>query len=117
MLTWYALRRSLEVAFHNSRQHLGFEEPPGWSRQAAQRTAPVALLLYSLTVWWFAQEGHRHYRPPATSWYAKPGASFGDMLATLRRDSLREQSFRWGLSGPGSQKILETLENTLALAV
>jgi hypothetical protein len=117
VLTWYALRWSLEVAFHDSKQHLGFEEPPGWSRQAAQRTAPVALLLYSLIVSWFATEGHRHYRPPATSWYTKPHASFGDMLATLRRESLREQSFRWGLSGPGAQKILETLENTLALAV
>lgn len=116
VLTWYALRWSIEVAFHDSKQHLGFEEPQGWSRRAAERTAPVAMLVYSLIVYWFAQEGHRHWRPLATSWYAKPRASFGDMLATLRRESLREQSFGWGLSGPGSQKILQALENTLALA-
>lgn len=116
VLTWYALRWSIEVAFHDSKQHLGFEEPQGWSRRAAERTAPVAMLLYSLIVYWFATEGHRHWRPTVTSWYIKPRASFGDMLATLRRESLREQSFGWGLSGPGSQKILRTLENSLALA-
>jgi SRSO17 transposase len=116
VLTWYAQRWSIEVAFHDSKQHLGFEEPQGWSRRAAERTAPVAMLLYSLIVYWFATEGHRHWRPQHTSWYIKPRASFADMLATLRRESLREQSFGWGLSGPGSQKILHTLENTLALA-
>lgn len=116
VLTWYAWRWSVEVAFHDSKQHLGFEEPQGWSRRAAERTAPVAMLLYSLIVYWFATEGHRHWRSPATSWYTKPRASFGDMLTTLRRMSLREQSFRWGLSGPGSQKVLQALENTLALA-
>ena len=116
VLTWYALRWSIEVAFHDSKQHLGFEEPQGWSRRAVERTAPVAMLLYSLIVYWFAIEGHRHWHAPVTSWYTKPRASFGDMLATLRRESLREQSFGWGLSGPGSHKILRCLENTLALA-
>jgi hypothetical protein len=43
-------------------------------------------------------------------------ASFGDMLATLRQRSLREAIIPWGLSGPGSHKILQTLENTIALA-
>jgi hypothetical protein len=97
--------------------HLGFEEPQGWTRRAAERTAPVAMLLYSLIVKWFATEGHRYYRPLPQSWYAdKPHASFTDMLATLRRRSLYEQTFAWGLQGPGSQKILQTLEHILALA-
>jgi hypothetical protein len=74
------------------------------------------MLLYSLIVYWFAVEGHRHYKQPVTSWYTKPRAAFSDMLGTLRRQSLRQQSFSWGLSGPGSQKILQTLERTLALA-
>ena len=117
VLTWYALRWSIEVTFHDSKTHLGFEEPQGWTRRAAERTAPVAMLLYSLIVKWFASEGHRHYRPLPQSWYAdKPHASFTDMLATLRRRSLYEQTFAWGLHGPGSQKILQTLEHILALA-
>jgi SRSO17 transposase len=117
VLTWYALRWSIEVTFHDSKMHLGFEEPQGWTRRAAERTAPVAMLLYSLIVKWFATEGHRYYRPLQQSWYAdKPHASFSDMLATLRRRSLYEQTFAWGLHGPGSQKILQTLEHVLALA-
>jgi SRSO17 transposase len=116
MLTWYAWRWSIEVAFHDAKMHLGFEEPQGWSRRAAERTAPIAMLLYSLIVNWFASEGHRHYRPLPTSWYIKPQAAFGDMLATLRRLSLREQTYAWGLNGPGSQKIQQTLENIIALA-
>jgi SRSO17 transposase len=117
VLTWYALRWSIEVAFHDSKMHLGFEEPQGWTRGAAERTAPVGMLLYSLIVKWFVTEGHRYYRPLQQSWYAdKPHASFTDMLATLRRRSLYEQTFDWGLHGPGSQKILQTIEHVLALA-
>ena len=117
VLTWYALRWSIEVAFHDSKTHLGFEEPQGWTRRAAERTAPVAMLLYSLIVKWFVSEGHRYYRQLPTSWYAdKPHASFGDMLATLRRRSIYEQTLSWGLHGPGSQKIIQALEHVLALA-
>jgi SRSO17 transposase len=116
VLAWYAWRWSIEVAFHDSKQHLGFEEPQAWTRRAVERTAPVAMLLYSLIVRWFAAEGHVHYGVPQTSWYVKPYASFADMLATLRRQSIREQTFAWGLSGPGSQKIRQTLENLASLA-
>jgi hypothetical protein len=117
VLSWYALRWSLEVTFHDSKMHLGFEEPQGWTRQAVQRTAPVAMCLYTLIVVWFVQDGHRHYQPAIRPWYlTKPHATFTDMLATLRRQTLREQIFRWGLVGPGSRKILEILENTFALA-
>ena len=63
VLTWYAWRWSIEVAFHDSKQHLGFQEPQGWTRHAVERTAPVAMLLYSLIVLLFVREGHRHYRP------------------------------------------------------
>ena len=62
VLAWYAMRWSLEVAFHDSKQSLGFEEPQGWTRRAVERTAPMAMLLYSLIVLWFVDEGHHHYR-------------------------------------------------------
>jgi hypothetical protein len=76
----------------------------------------MAMLLYSLIVKWFAAEGHHYYRPLVTSWYVKPHASFGDMLAALRRQSLRERTFAWGLQGPGSLKIQQTLENLVSMA-
>ncbi len=57
VLTWYAMRWSIEEAFQNAKMHLGFEEPQGWTRRAVERTAPTAMLLYSLIVLWFAHVG------------------------------------------------------------
>jgi hypothetical protein len=117
ILTWYAWRWSVEVAFHDAKQHLGFEDPQGWSRKAVERTAPVAMLLYGLIVLWFVQQGHRHYRQFVLPWYPnKEHLSFRDMLITLRRTSIREQFLRLGLSGQGSKKALEALENAVAIA-
>jgi hypothetical protein len=117
ILSWYAWRWSIEVAFHDSKQSLGFEEPQGWTRHAVERTAPMAMLLYSLIVLWFVREGHRDYRSLERPWYTtKSQPSFADMLATLRRVSLREQVSSWGLGGQGSRKVLQVLENTAALA-
>jgi hypothetical protein len=117
VLIWYALRWSVEVTFRDCKQHLGFEEPQGWTRQAVQRTAPMGMLLYSLIVHWYCQEGHKHYRALPRPWYPeKPHESFADMLGTLRRRSLRESISAWAPSGPGSQKIVRLLEDILALA-
>ena len=117
VLTWYAMRWSIEEANQNSKTHLGFEEPQNWSRKAVQRTAPVAMLLHSLIVLWFAGEGHRHYTVLHRPWYrGKSHASFADMLATLRCRSIREQVFSMGLSGQGSRKVIETLEHVVRQA-
>lgn len=90
VLTGYSGRWSIEEAFQGSKSHLGFEEPQGWSRQAVRRTAPLAMLLYSLTVLWFAREGQALYKPPQRPWYRhKARPSFADMLATLRYACLR----------------------------
>lgn len=115
VLTWYARRWSIEVAFHDSKQSLGFEEPQGWSRRAVERTAPLAMLLYSLIVVWFVRAGHREYRPLDRPWYTtKSQPSFADMLTTLRRASLREQVSSWGLGDEESRKVLHLLQNTAA---
>lgn len=117
VIGWYARRWSIEVTFHDSKQSLGFEQPQGWSRRSVERTAPMAMLLYSLIVLWFAREGHRHYQPLDCPWYStKTEASFADMLTTLRRQSIRQKVFSLGLRGPGSRKIRQLLENIAALA-
>jgi hypothetical protein len=117
VIAWYASRWSIEVAFHDSKQHLGFEEPQGWSLQAVQRTAPVAMLLYSLIVLWFAEEGHRSYQPLDRPWYtSKAEPSFADMLATLRRRCVRTKVLSLALRGPGSRKVQQLLENAYANA-
>jgi DDE superfamily endonuclease len=117
VIAWYASRWSIEVAFHDSKGQLGFEEPQGWSRKAVERTAPLAMLLYSLVVLWFVREGHRYYQPLDCPWYrVKSEPSFTDMLATLRRQSLRQKVLSLALRGPGSRKIKQLLENAVTLA-
>jgi hypothetical protein len=89
VLVGYSGRWSIEEAIAGGKTYLGFEEPQGWSRLAVLRTAPIALLLYSLLVLWFARVGHHKYRPLVRPWYPKKQRpSFADMLRTLRRESL-----------------------------
>jgi hypothetical protein len=114
VLTRYACRWSMEVANHDAKGQLGFEEPQGWTRRAVRRTAPVAMLLYSLVVLWFCREGHRHYAPPRRPWYrgkadGPAGASFADMLATLRCQSVKAEVLTMGLHGTGSRNVVKTL--------
>jgi hypothetical protein len=53
----YCLRWSLEVTFQETKGKLGFEEPQNRTELAVQRTAPLALCLYSLVVLWYLQTG------------------------------------------------------------
>jgi hypothetical protein len=117
VLTRYAARWSMEVTNHDAKGQLGFEEPQGWTRPAVQRTAPVAMLLYSLAVLWFSREGHRHYAPPPRPWYpGKTQASFADMLATLRCQSAKHEILSRGLHGSGSRNVIKTLLHVVKLA-
>jgi DDE superfamily endonuclease len=117
VIAWYAMRWSIEVMNHDSKQHLGFEEPQGWTRRSVERTAPLAMLLYSLIVLWFAREGHRSWRPLICPWYtSKTQPSFADMLGTLRRLSVRRHVLTLAIRGPGSRKIQQLLENVVTMA-
>lgn len=111
ILRRYALRWSLEVAFHDSKQSLGFEEPQGWSRGAALRTAPTAMLLYSLVLVWFAKRRHKdRVALPRRPWYKlRRRASFADMLATLKRESVHEHIVSHVRRGAHVPKPLQTL--------
>ncbi len=110
VLTRYAARWSLEVTNHDAKGQLGFEQPQGWSKRAVQRTAPAAMLLYTLVVLWFSREGHRHYQPPHRPWYlGKTQASFADMLATLRCQTVRNEVLSMHLHGRGSRNVVKTL--------
>jgi hypothetical protein len=110
VLTRYAMRWSLGETNQNSKGHLGFAEPQGWTRRAVERGAPTAMLLYSLILLWFAKVGHRHYRPLHAPWCpSKAHAAFGDMLTTLRRESIREQVSVMAPSGRGCRKLIHVL--------
>jgi hypothetical protein len=117
VLTGYARRWSIEQTFQESKGHLGFEQPQGWTRRAVQRTAPTAMLLYSLIILWFAAVGHKHYQTPVRPWYPKKrGPAFVDMLATLRAESIQHQVSTTPLPQRGHQNLLKTLLHAARLA-
>jgi len=114
ILQWYSQRWSIEVTFQECKQHLGFQEPQAWSRKAVERTAPVAMLLYGLIVYWFATVGHEQFQRLERPWYTRDRhASFREMLATLRSESQQQYISQLSLPAQELQKIKQTL-NTLA---
>ena len=58
ILSAYACRWAIECTFENCKQLLGLEDPANRLPKAVERTAPMALILYSLVVVWFHQTGH-----------------------------------------------------------
>jgi hypothetical protein len=54
VLQTYAARWTLEVTFHDSKQHLGFGQAQNQAKAAVQRTAPLAGLVYSFVLLWAA---------------------------------------------------------------
>ncbi len=92
ILSYYAGRWAIEVTFANSKQLLGLEDPSNRTELAVRRTAPMALVLYSLSVLWFHLVAHAHVKFPHRPWYAKKAEpSFADILSTLRRQSWQER--------------------------
>ncbi len=86
ILSHYASRWALEVTFEDCKQLLGFEDAANRLPRAVERTAPMALLLYSLVVVWYHQVGQQWEQFPDRPWYRrKREASFADLLSTLRR--------------------------------
>ena len=95
ILSAYACRWAIECTFENGKQLLGLEDPANRLPKAVERTAPMALILYSLVVVWFHQTGHQSLRFPLRPWYPKKEEpSFADLLTTLRRVSYEEKSAR-----------------------
>ena len=117
ILATYAARWSIEVTFENSKQLLGLEDAANRKEKAVRRTAPMALVLYSLTVLWFHQVGHRHLQFPDRPWYRrKEEPSFADMLTTLRRLSWQDKIRTLPLKSRLAKKTLAQLVEFLSLS-
>lgn len=86
VIAGYCRRWSIEVAFRDSKQHLGLHDPQVWCERSVERAHPMAWLVQSLTVLWYATAGRdgphvRRDRP----WYKRRVApTFTDMLGALR---------------------------------
>lgn len=85
----YGERWSIEETFGWAKSRLGLEDPNNRTPRAVERTAPMALWAYSLTICWYAQWAKKRSVLPLrfAPWYrGKTTPSFADMLAVLRRD-------------------------------
>ena len=110
-------RWSIEVTFENCKQLLGLEDPANRKEKAVRRTAPMALVLHSLIVVWFHQEGHRYLQFPDRPWYPwKEEPSFADMLTTLRRLSWQEKFRTLPIKSRLVKKALAQIIEFLSLA-
>jgi hypothetical protein len=114
ILTDYSLRWTLEVAFRNTKQFMGVQDPQnGWwrrkhgtrrpkkrpgphphgnrGRKAVERTLPIAFMVYALVVVWYFIYGDPkadvERSKNVAPWYCrKEHPSFADMLAALRAE-------------------------------
>jgi hypothetical protein len=86
IVSWFVLRWSVEVTFHEVRAHLGVETQRQWSELAILRTTPALLGLFSL-VTIFAQQllGTHPFPIRQAAWYTKALPTFSDTLAFVRQ--------------------------------
>jgi SRSO17 transposase len=117
ILAGYSCRWAVEVAFQDTKGHLGFEEPQGWSRKAVERTAPTAMLLYSLVLVWFSQQPGHKIEFLLRPWYRqKREICFADILRVLRKEILCKRFLHTPTIGAQSHKNIEQLINLAAQA-
>ena len=117
ILSLYSLRWSIEVTHFDCKQYLGLEDAANRKEQAVKRTAPMAMFLYSLTIVWYATEGHQHFQIPDRPWYWwKEEPSFADMLTTLRRKSWEDQLTPVSLDTTGRDNKIDLLTYLATLA-
>src|SRR5947209_111330 len=91
----YCRRWSVELAFFDSKQHLGLHDPQVWSVRSVERAHPMAWFVASLTILWYCLEGHKgshvHRDRP---WYkSKITPTFTDMLGALRLQMWEHEIF------------------------
>jgi hypothetical protein len=84
----YTGRWAIEVAFRETKQYLGMDEPQARKKEAVLRITPFCLWLNSVIKLWFVLETRQEQQPTLLKndpWYThKNTISFQDMLGALR---------------------------------
>jgi hypothetical protein len=119
ILVTYARRWTLEVTFHDAKQHLGFGQAQNQAPRAVARTAPFAGLVYSLVLLWAAA----HVQQGGTlSWIVRPwyrtktAVAFPDLLTALRQDLWRARFSAAPVSARHRRNSAPTLDHAEPLA-
>jgi SRSO17 transposase len=85
VLQGVARRWSIECAFEDLKQYLGFGDSAARTRKAVERTAPFVGLIFSMLVLWFARGAAAQAQVPLRPWYShKQDLSFADIVRTAR---------------------------------
>ena len=82
----YCRRWCVELAFFDSKQHLGLHDPRVRSERSVERAHPMAWFVGSLTILWYCVAGHEgSHVVKDRPWYkTKITPTFTDMLGALR---------------------------------
>jgi hypothetical protein len=86
VIVGYLRRWSVEVAYAEAKQLLGFHDPRVWCAASVERAHPMAWFVGSLVVLWYAETGqHEPAAQRQRPWYThKVEPTFADMLACCR---------------------------------
>jgi DDE superfamily endonuclease len=100
LVTRYATRWAIEVAFANAKQLTGVGQARNRTPRAVERTVPFGLIGQSIVVVWYTLHGHHPHitaeRRRQAPWYrTKTEPAYLDMIVTLRR-TLIAARFRAG---------------------
>jgi hypothetical protein len=116
MIAEYGKRWSVEMAFHDSKQFLGLEDPQVWTPQSVERAHPMAWFCLSLVLLWYALnrdqvEKVKRERP----WYKKMvGDTFTEMLGAMRLWLWQQRLFGDAGQRAASVEMVEKLLNEMA---
>src|SRR5262249_57620896 len=86
MVDEYGKRWSVEVAFRDSKQFLGLEDPQVRTPASVQRAHPMAWFCLSLVILWYALNREQIEKVKRERrWYKKKGGdTFSEMLGAMR---------------------------------
>lgn len=115
----YCRRWSVELAFFESKQHLGLHDPRVWSKSSVERAHPMAWFVDSLVILWYSVDGHRgpHVERERPWYKGKVTPTFTDMLGALRLQMWQHEIY--GESGeevPSPECIRKLLHRLSAVA-
>jgi DDE superfamily endonuclease len=116
MVTQYGKRWSIELAFHDSKQFLGLEDPEVRTPLSVERAHPTAWFCLSLVILWYALnreqiEKVQRERP----WYKKTvGDTFTEMLGAMRLRLRHQRIFGEAGERVVSVEMVEKLLNEMA---
>ena len=115
----YCRRWSVELAFFDSKQHLGLHDPRVRSERSVERAHPMAWFLESLVILWYCVDGHRgsHVERDRPWYKQKVTPTFTDMLGALRLQMWEHAIY--GASGdeaPSPECVRKLLQKLAAVA-